>query len=107
MCPISLTYVCSFLLLDIQPLHLTRAQLELISDSVQRFDPEQWREHRATPPTPKLEDYATKTGEMAAIIRNDESYKMDPNLHNLSDDTLLFCWAMKSSNKVNTEMIWL
>lgn len=86
---------------------LTVAELGHIADAVERNDPEQWREHRVPPPTPELEGYENKAREMADIVRNEESYKSDPILHGLDDGALLILWALRTSTKIQTDIVWL
>jgi hypothetical protein len=86
---------------------LSVAELGQIADAVERNDPEQWREHRAPPPTPEPEDYKTKVKEMADIVRNEESYKNDPVLHGLEDTALLILWALRTCSKIQTDIVWL
>ncbi|KAF2676757.1 hypothetical protein K458DRAFT_396648 [Lentithecium fluviatile CBS 122367] len=73
-------------------------QLHHIAEQVERFDPEQWREHWNPPSTPpETETMAEKIDGMAEILRNDESYQNDPELQGLPDSALLFFWALKNS----------
>ncbi|KAF2868444.1 hypothetical protein BDV95DRAFT_579861 [Massariosphaeria phaeospora] len=91
----------------IKPLDRPNAlQLRQIAEAVHRFDPEQWRTHHPPiPPSPDLESPSTKIAGMAEIVRNEDSYKNDPDLHGLSDGPMLMLWAMKTSPNIKCEVI--
>lgn len=81
-------------------------QERAIAEAVERADPEKWRTHRGPPPEPELEDHATKVKGLADIVRNEESYKTDPDLQGLPDDALVILWGLKSLSRTNCEIIW-
>jgi hypothetical protein len=77
-----------------------------IADAVTLFDPEKWRMHQNPAPPPPLEATATVYKGLAEIVRNEESYKHDPDLHGLEDDALVILWSLKSLPRTKCEIIW-
>jgi hypothetical protein len=86
---------------------INNLELQQIAEAVEYFDPERLREHQVPSQTQELEDYTTKVEGMAEVIRNEDSYKNDVELHKLSDDALLVCWAFRTSSKIQAELVWL
>jgi hypothetical protein len=70
-----------------------------LADAVERFDPGPWTTH-FVPPDPEPEDAATQIRGMAEVIRNEDSYRDDPELHSLPDELMMILWAFKTSDNV-------
>ncbi|KAL5121769.1 hypothetical protein ACEQ8H_000456 [Pleosporales sp. CAS-2024a] len=83
--------------LDITPVEsLTVLDYRNLADSVQRFDPGPWTTHQGPPPAAsEPEDAAMQIQEMAAIIRNEDTYKAKPELHSLPDEFMIVAWALQ------------
>lgn len=79
--------------------NLTVLDYRTLADAVEHFDPGPWTTH-FVPPEPEPEDAATQMRGMAAVIRNEDSYKQDPELHGLPDDLMMMLWAFKTSENV-------
>jgi hypothetical protein len=83
---------------DLVPMeNLTILDYRNLADSVERFDPGPWTTHQGPPPEPEPEDPAVRTREMAAVIRNEESYRNNPALHLLPDDIMITFWGLTTS----------
>ncbi len=67
------------------------------ADAVARFDPGPWTTHFDPFPLPEPEDPEVQIKGMADIIRNEVSYKNDPQLHTLPDDMMVMLWALKTA----------
>ncbi|KAG9195852.1 hypothetical protein G6011_00973 [Alternaria panax] len=86
---------------NIQPLQdLTALDYRTLTDAVEMFDPGPWTTHFDLHPEPEPEDAETQIKGMAEVIRNEDSYKMDDELHNLPDEFMIILWAFKTSGKV-------
>lgn len=70
-----------------------------LTDAVEHFDPGPWTTH-FDPPEPESEDAETQIRGMAEVIRNEDSYKNDQELHNLPDELMIILWAFKTSKGV-------
>lgn len=68
-----------------------------LADAVVRFDPGPWTSHYGPLASPEPEDPAAQIAGIAAIVRNEESYKTDTGLHGLPDALLIMMWAFKTS----------
>ncbi|KAH6848455.1 hypothetical protein BKA58DRAFT_348979 [Alternaria rosae] len=79
--------------------NLTVLDYRTLTDAVERFDPSPWTTH-FVPPEPEPEDAATQMRGMATVIRNEDSYKQDPELHGLPDDLMMMLWAFKTSENI-------
>ncbi|KAI4681347.1 uncharacterized protein J4E84_007583 [Alternaria hordeiaustralica] len=79
--------------------NLTVLDYRTLADAVEQFDPGPWTTH-FVPPEPEPEDAATQMRGMAAVIRNEDSYKQDAELHGLPDDLMMMLWAFKTSDNV-------
>lgn len=71
------------------------------ADEVQRRDPGPWTTHFDQFPEPRPEDPETQVRGMARVIRNEESYRDDVELHGLPDDFMIMLWAFKTSSFVD------
>jgi hypothetical protein len=80
-----------------RPLHIL--ELRELADSTEFFDPGPWTTHRGPPPEPTPEDRAEEIREMAAIIRNEPSYRNNPALHSLPDGLMVTFWALTTSSE--------
>ncbi|RYO58133.1 hypothetical protein AA0116_g7363 [Alternaria tenuissima] len=86
---------------NIQPMQdLTMLDYRILAEAVNKFDPGPWTTHFETHPEPEVEDAETQIRGIAEVIRNEDSYKMDKELHNLSDEFMIMLWAFKTSDKV-------
>ncbi|KAH8632747.1 hypothetical protein IG631_11381 [Alternaria alternata] len=81
--------------------NLTMLDYRILAEAVNRFDPGPWTTHFETHLEPEVEDAETQIRGIAEIIRNEDSYKMDKELHNLSDEFMIMLWAFKTSDKVH------
>ncbi|KAI4915408.1 uncharacterized protein J4E92_009362 [Alternaria infectoria] len=79
--------------------NLTVLDYRTLADAVEQFDPGPWTTH-FVPPEPELEDVATQMRGLAAVIRNEDSYKQDAELQGLPDDLMMMLWAFKTSDNV-------
>ncbi|KAI4912959.1 hypothetical protein J4E85_010934 [Alternaria conjuncta] len=79
--------------------NLTVLDYRTLADAVEQFDPGPWTTH-FVPPEPEPEDVATQMRGMAAVIRNEDSYQQDAELHGLPDDLMMMLWAFKTSDNV-------
>ena len=79
--------------------NLTVLDYRTLADAVEQFDPGPWTTH-FVPPEPEPEDVATQMRGLAAVIRNEDSYKEDAELHGLPDDLMMMLWAFKTSDSV-------
>ncbi|KAI4606122.1 hypothetical protein J4E80_010330 [Alternaria sp. BMP 0032] len=79
--------------------NLTVIDYRTLADAVEQFDPGPWTTH-FVPPEPELEDVATQMRGLAAVIRNEDSYKQDAELQGLPDDLMMMLWAFKTSDNV-------
>ncbi|PSN70929.1 hypothetical protein BS50DRAFT_630982 [Corynespora cassiicola Philippines] len=75
-------------------------------DATKRNDPGPWTTHRSLQQlqVPELENYSTVLDGMLNIIKNEEDYKSNPNLHDASDDMLPIFYALGKSNTISCEM---
>jgi hypothetical protein len=72
----------------------------------EKFDPEPWREHHVRPPPlPETETAREKIPGLADIVRREDSYKNDPDLHGLPDEVLVLVWALKNSKNTTCLII--
>lgn len=71
-----------------------------LADAVERFDPGPWTTHFNPFPTPPPEESDTQISGMADVIRNEDSYKDDVELHGLPDSAMIVLWAFKTSPAV-------
>ncbi|RYO15457.1 hypothetical protein AA0111_g11692 [Alternaria arborescens] len=86
---------------NIQPMqNLTMLDYRILAEAVNKFDPGPWTTHFETHPQPEVEDVETQIRGIAEVIRNEDSYKMDKELHNLSDEFMIMLWGFKTSDKV-------
>ncbi|RYN46784.1 hypothetical protein AA0118_g12401 [Alternaria tenuissima] len=86
---------------NIQPMqNLTVLDYRMLAEAVEKFDPGPWTTHFDLHPEPEVEDAETQIRGMAEVIRNEDSYKTDKELHNLPDEFMIMLWAFKTSNKV-------
>ncbi|KAF2128335.1 hypothetical protein P153DRAFT_35007 [Dothidotthia symphoricarpi CBS 119687] len=74
-----------------------------LTEATKRFDPgpfigENW--HVGPPKPPEPEDRAAQIMGMADVIRNEITFKDDPELHALPDELMILLWAMKTSTNV-------
>jgi hypothetical protein len=76
----------------------------ILADSVQRFDPGPWTTHQGPPREPELEEPRDQIRGMADVIRNEETYQTDTDLHSLPDELMIMAWAMKTAS--NLEIIY-
>jgi hypothetical protein len=83
--------------------NLTFLDHRTLADCVQHLDPGPWTTHQGPPPEPEPEDPDVQIRAMANIIRNEESYQSNAELHSLSDEFMVLAWAMMTSP--NTE-VW-
>ena len=89
---------------DLKPiLNLTFLDYRSIADSVERFDPGPWTTHFDMSPDPEPEDPATRLKGMAEVVRNEDSYKTNPELHELPDDLMVLLWAFTLAGQVLSE----
>jgi hypothetical protein len=102
-CHIGSTYIPSSLpslvtiILDMKPIaNPTVIDLRTLCDAVAHFDPTPAKTtHFNQFPTPPLEDAQTQIEGMAEMIRNEQSYKDNPELAGLPDGVMVFMWAMR------------
>ena len=81
--------------------NLTILDYRILTEAVERFDPGPWTTHFVpSEPKPEPEDAETQIRGMAEIIRNEDSYKNDPELRNLPDHFMMILWAFKTSDSV-------
>ena len=86
------------ILSDLKPQRrLTVLDHRNLADAVERFDPGPWTTHFDLYPEKDPEDPETQIRGMADIVRNETSYKNDPELHGLPDDFMILLWALKTS----------
>jgi hypothetical protein len=89
---------------DIAPIkNLTMLDYRILADSVLRLDPGPWTTHQGPPPEPEPEEPEepeTEIQRMAEIIRNEDTYMNDPDLHSLPDALMITLWALKTSSNV-------
>jgi hypothetical protein len=81
------------------PRPLDVLELRDLADSTELFDPGPWTTHQGPPPEPTPEDRAGEIREMAAIVRNEPSYRNNPALHSLPDGLLVTFWALTTSSE--------
>lgn len=81
--------------------HLTILDHRALADAVERFDPGPWTTHFDQFPKVLPEDPATQLKGMANVIRNEESYRGDSELHMLPDDAMIILWAFKTAPGVH------
>jgi len=79
--------------------NLTVLDYRTLADAVEQFDPGPWTTHFVSP-EPEPEDVATQMRGLAAVIRNEDSYKQDAELQGLPDDLMMMLWAFKTSDNV-------
>ncbi|EUC33919.1 hypothetical protein COCCADRAFT_94777 [Bipolaris zeicola 26-R-13] len=80
--------------------HLTMLDYRVLADIVEQFDPGPWTTHFNPYREPEPEDPRVQIAGMAEVIRNEDSYKNDPELHDLPDDLMIILWAFKTSDCV-------
>jgi hypothetical protein len=77
----------------------TTLEYRSLADAVELFDPGPWTTH-FNPIEPEPEDADTQIRGMAKVIRNEDSYKDDGELHRLPDELMILLWAFKTSKGV-------
>ncbi|CAO2649645.1 Nn.00g070300.m01.CDS01 [Neocucurbitaria sp. VM-36] len=83
---------------NIKPMdRLTALDYRNLAEAVERFDPGPWTTHFNQFREAAPEDPEEQIRGMAEVIRNEDSYKNDTQLHGLSDDTMIMLWALKTS----------
>ncbi|EDU40050.1 hypothetical protein PtrSN002B_002407 [Pyrenophora tritici-repentis] len=75
----------------------------VLADAVERFDPGPWKAHFDPFPAREPEDTATQIRGMADIIRNEDSYRDNVELHHLPDHLMIILWAFTVSGQVIEE----
>ncbi|KAL6164466.1 hypothetical protein ACJQWK_09199 [Exserohilum turcicum] len=80
---------------------LTVLEYRNLADACQRFDPGPWTTHFDHFPEADPGDASTQIAGIADIIRNENSYKNDAELHKLPDDLMIVLWAFKTSGNVH------
>ncbi|KAH7345875.1 hypothetical protein BKA66DRAFT_576870 [Pyrenochaeta sp. MPI-SDFR-AT-0127] len=80
--------------------NLTELDYRSLADAVERFDPGPWTTHFNLFPRTEPEEPAAQIEGMAAVIRDEASYKSDPELHVLPDEVMIMLWAFKVSPNV-------
>ncbi|KAF1946993.1 hypothetical protein EJ02DRAFT_449972 [Clathrospora elynae] len=80
--------------------NLSVLDYNILADAVQRFDPGPWTTHFNQFPEPESEDGETQVQEMAGVIRNEDSYKDDAELHILPNEAMIMLWAFKTADGV-------
>jgi hypothetical protein len=83
--------------------NLTFLDYRAFADCAQYHDPGPWTDHQGPPPEPAPENTEDQLRGMAAIIRNEDCYKNDPELHALPDDFMITLWALKNCS--TTEVV--
>ncbi|KAF2031443.1 hypothetical protein EK21DRAFT_88151 [Setomelanomma holmii] len=78
------------------PQNLTMLDYRNLADNAERFDPGPWTTHKS-PAISEPQDADAAISGMASEIRNEDTYKSDPELHTLSDDHMIMLWAFKTS----------
>ncbi|KAF2854373.1 hypothetical protein T440DRAFT_465344 [Plenodomus tracheiphilus IPT5] len=76
--------------------NLTVLDHRRLADAVENLDPGPWTTHFDPYPTPSPEDSETQIRGMADIIRNEDTYKDDVELHELPDAMMVLLWAFKT-----------
>jgi len=80
--------------------NLTVLDYRVLADCVERFDPGPWTTHQGPPPEPEPEDPEDQIRGMAAVIRNEDTYKNDPDLSLLPDNLMILAWAISTSPNI-------
>jgi hypothetical protein len=101
-CHIGSTYIPPSLpslltiIVDMKPITSpTVIDLRTLSDAVAYFDPTPAKTtHFDQFPTPPPESAQAQIEGMAEVIRNEQSYKDNPELAGLPDELMVFMWAM-------------
>ena len=86
----------------LKPIKYNVINLHAFADATKRFDPGLWTTHFGPLPPADPEDPKAQIKGMADVIRNEESYQNDPELHVLPDDMMIMLWALKTSPGVNS-----
>jgi hypothetical protein len=90
---------------DIAPMkNLTVLDYRIFADSVEQLDPGPWTTHQGLAPEPEPEDPEAEIQGMAEIIRNEDTYMNDSNLHSLPDALMITLWALSTSP--NSEVVY-
>jgi hypothetical protein len=76
---------------------LTTLDYRNLVESVERFDPGPWTTHQGIPPQSEPEDPLDQIRGMADVVRNEDGYKNDAELHSLPDGAMIMLWALKTS----------
>jgi hypothetical protein len=80
---------------------LSSAEIRVLTEATERFDPGPWTTHHVCPPEEvEEESIETQVRGMAEIIRGFDDYAEDPDLHNLDDHNMVLLWALKGIGEV-------
>ncbi|KAJ6198550.1 hypothetical protein J3E72DRAFT_374549 [Bipolaris maydis] len=80
--------------------NLTMLDYRILADIVEQFDPGPWTTHFDPYPEREPEDPQVQIAGIAEVIRNEDSYKDDSELHGLPDEYMIILWAFKTSDNV-------
>ncbi|EUC44112.1 hypothetical protein COCMIDRAFT_99009 [Bipolaris oryzae ATCC 44560] len=80
--------------------HLTMIDYRVLADIVEQFDPGPWTTHFNLNREREPEDPLVQIAGLAEVIRNEDSYKNDPELHGLPDVHMIILWAFKTLDGV-------
>jgi hypothetical protein len=80
---------------------LSSAEIRVLTEATERFDPGPWTTHHVYPPEEvEEESIETQIRGMAEIIRGFDDYAEDPDLHMLDDHNMVLIWALKGIGEV-------
>jgi hypothetical protein len=80
---------------------LSSAEIRVLTEATERFDPGPWTTHHVYPPEEvEEESIETQIRGMAEIIRGFDDYAEDPDLHMLDDHNMVLLWALKGIGEV-------
>ncbi|KAL1793727.1 hypothetical protein ACET3X_008709 [Alternaria dauci] len=86
---------------NIQPMqNLTILDYRTLTEAVEMFDPGPRKFHFDLHPEPEPEDGPTMIRGMAEVIRNEDSYKNDEELHSLPDGLMILVWGFKATGQL-------
>jgi hypothetical protein len=89
---------------DLKPMeNLTFLDYRTLADCARYHDPGPWTDHQGPPREPAREDPEIQLQGMADVIRNEECYKNDTELHSLPNDFMITLWALKTGS--DTEVV--
>ena len=78
-----------------------------MAEFVERNDPGEWHTHWNNDSEPDPEaPLEERIKGMAALVKADDSFLNDPDLHNLPDDAMLLLWAAKTSEGARIIQPW-